>query len=258
MENVPLKRISVVDVSKAFNIGFRKDVSALARVLSSVSGKEARRPLLVADHISFEANAGENIGLIGKNGSGKSTLLRLIAGIYSHDSGTIETDGEKIYINGFGFGLEKRLTMRENIFLIGIIMGLSQREIKERFDDIVSFSGLADFVDTKVYQFSSGMVSRLRFSITIHCLKQRNPDILLLDEVFGSGGDLSFQNEAVLKMEEFIRGGATVVLVSHDLKIIEKYCDRVIWLDRGKVKQVGMAAEVIAAYQDSINKKSSL
>lgn len=252
MNNSTQKKVSVQNVSKRFSIGYQKNDNALARLLSAILGKEQKKQITVLDSITFEVFAQENIGLIGNNGSGKSTLLRTIAGIYTPDQGKIENNGEIIYINGFGLGLKQRLSMRNNIYLIASIMGLSQKEIAKRFQEIVDFSELAEFVDTKVYQFSSGMLSRLCFSTTIHCLEHRNPDIILLDEVFGSGGDLNFQNKAIAKIDEFIKGGTAVILVSHSLEIIKKYCRRVILLENGKIKKDGTPAETIKEYLDSI------
>jgi len=256
MENQPTAttKIFIDRVSKQFNIGFKKNDNALARALSWLSGKESHKLLPVLKDISLTASDGENIGLIGRNGSGKSTLLRLIAGIYQIDAGSLVTKGEIIYLNGFGFGLRDRLTMRENIYLVGLLMGASRKEIDDRFQEIVEFSELGNFVDTKVYQFSSGMLSRLRFSITFHCLKHKKADIILLDEVFSAGGDLAFQNKALLKMEDFFRSGATVILVSHNLNLIERYCHRAILLEKGKILHDGEPPAVIKTYQDLINK----
>ncbi len=253
MDASPSVRISVNQIAKQFNIGFKHKDGALSSIVSAISGKESRKALSVLEDISFTATAGENIGLIGCNGSGKSTLLRLIAGIYQVDSGTIETYGELAYLNGFGFGLRWKMTMRENIYLAGLLMGLSRKEIGHRFSDIVKFAELENFIDTKIYQFSSGMLSRLSFSITFHCLEQKTPDIVLLDEVFGAGGDLAFQNKALAQMEKFIQGGATVILVSHNLDLIEKYCDRAILLDKGRILTEGQTAAVVKRYQDLIN-----
>jgi len=253
MDIMPANRISVDRVSKQFNLGFKKNENALGRVLSLVSSKEAHKALSVLQDISFSAAAGENIGLIGRNGSGKSTLLRLIAGIYQADAGTINAYGEIVYLNGFSSGLRDRLTMRENIYLVGLLMGLSRKEIDLRFGDIVAFAELENFVDTKVYQFSSGMMSRLSFAITFQCLRQKRPDIILFDEVFGAGGDLAFQKKALAQMEEFIRNGTTVLLVNHNLGLIEKYCQRSILLEQGRIIQDGPTAAVAKHYLELIN-----
>jgi len=136
---------------------------------------------------------------------------------------------------------------------MGSVMGLGQRDIKKRFNEIIEFSGLKDFVDMKVYQFSTGMVSKLNFSVIIHCLKHQNPEILLLDEVLSAGGDFEFQKKATNKMEELIKGGASVILVSHDLNTIKKYCNKTLFLDNGKIVETGDSESVIKTYLNSFN-----
>ena len=249
-----MKRIIVKNLNKEFKLNRKGGGSVLSHALGTFSGGKSQK-LRVADDLSFDAEAGENIGIIGRNGSGKSTLLRLVAGIYDSPKGSIKTEGSLVYLSGFGQGLQQLLSMRENIFLMGAMMGLSSHEIKEKFDEIVDFSGLKEFVDAKVFQFSSGMLTRLNFSVMIFCVKHHNPDILLLDEVFSAGADLDFQERAITKMEELIHGGATVLLVSHNLKMVSKYCDRVIWLEKGKIRQSGNADEVIGAYMQAMSKK---
>lgn len=253
MEDSKETRIELNNISKKFNLGFKKNQSALLRFISIFSGKESRKEFWVLKNISFKTKSGENLGIIGKNGSGKSTLLRVIAGIHLPDNGNLKTKGELVYLSGFAQGLNSRLTMRDNIFLVGSIMGLSQKEIKKRFDEIVDFSGLREFLDTKIYQFSSGMIARISFAIGIHCLVHKNPDILLIDEVIGAGADLEYQNKALEKMEKLIKGGACVIFVSHDLESIKKYCDRVIWLDNGEIVKEGKPGEVVEEYRKSIN-----
>jgi len=248
MNEIKIKMVSVVNVSKQFNLGFKKQDGALARIVSLISGKDSRRLVTVLQNISLTAYSGEIIGLIGTNGSGKSTLLRLIAGIYQVDSGEIKINGEVIYLNGFGFGLKNRLTMRENIFFIGLLMGLSHQEINNKFDDIVNFSGLREYLDTKIYQFSSGMISRLRFATTISCLEVSGKEIILLDEVFSAGGDFDFKKRAITKMEELVLSGSTVILVSHDLDIIKKYCTKAILLEKGLIILEGSPDEVVDKY----------
>ena len=164
-------RINVEKISKKFNINFRKHEGLLARLLGFLPKTSPTRELLALDNISFDAEAGEIVGIIGKNGSGKSTLLKVVAGVYFPTVGKVKTEGSMIYLTGLGQGLMPKLSMRENIFLMGSIMGLSQKDIKNRFDDIVELSELNDFVDSKIYQFSSGMVTRLNFSVMIHSLK---------------------------------------------------------------------------------------
>lgn len=248
MINTANKKIRVENISKDFRIGFQKSDGVLARILSSLLGRESKKTMPCLKSVSFSVAQGENVGLIGNNGSGKSTLLRIIADIYKSSSGRVMTDGETIYMNGYGIGLKQRLSLKENVYLIATLMGLSRKEIKKRFDEIVSFAELENFVNTKIYQFSYGMISRLCFSTTIHCLEQKSPDIILLDEVFGSSGDLNFQHKAIAKMEEFIRSGAAVIMVSHNLDIIKKYCNRVIWLKDGEIYKEGKPEEIVEEY----------
>ncbi|MFA6227374.1 MAG: ATP-binding cassette domain-containing protein [Candidatus Paceibacterota bacterium] len=243
-----MKRIEVKNVSKIFHTSFKKDESALSHIINFIKGNRDKKDIVVLENISFDVNSGEILGIIGRNGSGKSTLLRLIAEVYEPNSGKIMTSGKVIYLTGLGQGTSSKLTMRENIYLMGSVMGLSQRDIKNKFEDIVAFSGLRDFVDMKVYQFSRGMISRLNFSTIIHCVRHHNPDILLLDEVLSGGGDIEFQEKAIEKMEELIKSGATVIMVSHGLNTIKEYCDKVIWLEKGKILKEGPPDDIAREY----------
>lgn len=239
-------RIKVEGISKTFRIG-SKNNPALGKIISLVKG-ERQKELKVLKDISLTVNEGEILGIIGKNGSGKSTLLRTIAGIYEQDSGIIKNDGKVFYLSGFDSGLMPKLTMRENIFLVCSILGLEQKDVKKKFNEIVEFTELKDFVDTEVEKFSSGMTSRLNFSITIHCIQHHSPDILLLDEVFGAGGDIDFQKKATEKMDKLLNGGAAVILVSHDLNIIKKHCHKAMLIEKGQIIKYGTTAEVIERY----------
>lgn len=243
-----INRVLVGNVSKEFNLENRLPQGVLSRFLSFLSREKQEKRILALDQVSFSVRAGENVGIIGKNAAGKSTLLRTIAGIYSLDSGKIQTTGHLVYLTGFGSGLRRGLTMRENIFLLGSIMGLGQRDIKKRFREIVEFAGLSDFVDLPVKKFSDGMIGRLNFSVGIHCLEHSKPDILLLDETF-IGGDIEFKDKFIAKLEEFLLGGASVLFVSHDLERIKKYCSRTILMDRGRIIMDGPSKEVIKEYE---------
>ena len=249
------ERVIVEGVSKKFTRKFKKNKKALAKFVSFFSPAGKKIDFNVLDNISFKVSSGENLGIIGRNGAGKSTLLRILAGIYLPDRGLVKTNGRLIYVTGFGQGLKSKLTMRENIYLVGSVMGLSKRDMDSKLDEIVDFSGLGDYLDTQVYQFSSGMLSRLSFSISIHCLKHQNPDILLFDEVLGGGGDITFHEKSMEKMDELIKGGATVIMVSHGLSSIKKYCDRAILLDDGKIVKEGSAKEVVDFYIKTRGKK---
>ena len=248
-----MERIALDHVSKQFTINVKnngKNNSALEAAISIFCPPE-RKKFWVLKDVSFTAQSQENVGIIGKNGGGKSTLLRAIAGIYQVDSGSIKTTGKIVYLDGLAPGLKKKLTMRENIYLMGSLLGLGQKDIRNKFNQIVEFSGVEDFVDTKVFQFSSGMVARLGFSATIHFVEHHNPDIILLDEVFGAGGDIDFQKKAIQKMEELLKGGATVLLASHNLNLIKKYCHRTIWIDKGGIVKTGSSQEICDAYANN-------
>ncbi len=248
--------IKLHSVSKKFNIGYKKHENALYRAIRYFSGRENRKILNVLEDIHLSVEKGERIGIIGRNGSGKSTLLRLIAGIFEVDEGNLETNGSLMYISGFAQGIKSKLTMRENIFLIGSIMGLSKKEVQEVFDQIVHFSDLKEFLDTKVYQFSSGMVTRLTFSIFIFCINCRRPDILLLDEVIGAGGDIDFTKKASKKMKDLVLSGSTVLFVSHGLGEIENYCPKTVWIEKGRVKMFGPTKDIIQKYTESVQKNN--
>ena len=241
-----MERIIINDVSKEFKIGFKKNQSALAKIISIFSGKEPKKSFWVLKNTTFNAKAGEMIGIIGKNGSGKSTLLRVIARIYEKDDGIIKTNGKIISLINLNIGLQDRLTMKDNIYLCCSLFDLSIKDINQRFKSIAKFAELEDFVNTKVYQFSSGMLQRLAFSIAIHC----NPEILILDEVF-EVGDEDFKKKSSDKIKGLVRNGATVLLVSHDLESIKKNCNRVIWMDRGKIIKEGKPTEIIKEYMNS-------
>ncbi len=239
-----MKSIIVEGVCKEFRVGFRKNQPTLARFISLFSGREPKRTLRALDEVFFELEAGRILGVIGENGSGKSTLLRIIAGIYTKDKGRIAVNGNVIALINLYIGLKERLVMEDNIYLIGSFLGLSRKALKERFDSIVEFSELKDFINTKIYQFSNGMRQRLAFSIAVHC----NPDILLLDEVF-EVGDEHFRLKSADRLKELTKNGTSAILVSHEMWMVEKYCDRVIWLDKGRVIKEGKTEDVIREYK---------
>ncbi len=248
------KIIYLRNAGKKFVMGRDKRQGALAHFLAGFSKKDRSNFWALRD-LNFDLEKGGIFGFIGRNGSGKSTLLRLLAGVYQLDEGEMKIEGETLYLTGFGQGVASRLSARDNIYLTGALLGLSPKEIKDRFDKIIDFAELHDYVDTQIYKFSSGMMSRLSFATTIFCLHDRQPDILLIDEALDAGADFSFQQKAGAKMEELIKGGATVLLVSHNLLTIEKYCQKVFWLEKGKIIKSGSPTEIIAEYENTGRKK---
>lgn len=181
-------------------------------------------------NVSFDVNAGERVGIIGRNGAGKSTLLKILSRITTPTTGTIITKGKITSLLEVGTGFHPDLTGRENVFLNGSIMGMSRNEIRKKFDQIVEFSEVEKFLDTPVKHYSSGMQIRLAFSVAAHL----EPDILILDEVL-SVGDHQFQQKCIKRMEEINSSGCTVIFVSHSIDAIKKYCKRAILLSEGKV-----------------------
>ena len=193
-------------------------------------------------HVSFTVKHGETIGIIGRNGSGKSTLLRVVAGIYPPDEGKVSVDGEVSTLFGLGTGFNADLSGRDNVYLDGIMMGLTKNQIDGIIDDIIGFAELGDFIDMPVRTYSSGMRARLGFAIAIHADK----DIVLIDEIMGAG-DAAFRQKANVEMNR-IMGEKTVLLVSHSMDTIEQFASKVIWLNKGVMAAIGEPKEVIEQY----------
>lgn len=195
------------------------------------------------NHVSFEIQKGEVIGIIGNNGAGKSTLLKVISGILTPVEGSVTLEGNVVPMLELGSGFDMDLTGRENIFLNGSILGYSEEYLKEKYDEIVEFSELGNFIDTPVRNYSSGMMMRLAFSIASIV----DPDILIVDEILAVG-DMAFQEKSYRRMTELMSHGTTVLLVSHSIEQIRARCDRVIWLDHGEVVAIGETEEICDRY----------
>ena len=200
--------------------------------------------------VSFEVEEGKILGIIGKNGSGKSTMLRAIAGIFSHDKGTIDLHGRSISLLSIGVGFNKKLTGKENIYLSGMLLGFSEEEIQAKEKEIIEFADIGDFIHRPVKTYSSGMYSKLAFAITAIL----ETDIMLIDEVL-SVGDARFKEKSYNKMKELIADDTrTVIIVSHSLGTIAELCDEVLWLNDGEVMMIGSADEVIPKYKEFMEK----
>jgi lipopolysaccharide transport system ATP-binding protein len=198
--------------------------------------------------VTFDVPEGSTFGLIGSNGSGKSTLLKCLAKIYYPNKGEITHFGKLAAMLEVGSGFHHELSGRENIFLNGSILGMSRKEIERKFDEIVAFSGVEQFIDQPVKNYSSGMYVRLGFSVAINV----DPDILVVDEVLAVG-DAEFQKKCFDKFADFKRAGKTVILVSHSMNSVRSMCDHAAWLNKGELKAVGGATETIAAYEASLD-----
>lgn len=196
--------------------------------------------------VSFNVQMGEILGVVGKNGSGKSTLLRSLANIFSADEGSINLHGHSVSLLAIGVGFKPELTGRENIMLSGMLLGFEEKEIQGRMDEIIEFAELGEFIDMPVRTYSSGMHSKLAFSVTAIL----ETDIMLIDEVL-SVGDERFKKKSYGKMKSLIsEKNRTVVIVSHNLNALEELCDRVMWLHEGKIQQIGEPKEVLSAYKE--------
>jgi len=245
--------IKLENISMRFNLGIEKNFSIKEAFISIFDKK--RRPkkteFWALNDVSFEVKKGEVIGLIGSNGAGKSTLLKVVSGVMKPTKGKVTVDGVISPMIELGAGFDYELTARENIYLNGAILGYSKEFIDEKFEDIVEFSELRDFLDAPVRNFSSGMVAKLAFSIATVV----NPEILIVDEIL-SVGDIKFQEKSKNKMLEMIKGGTTVLYVSHSLASIKELCDRVVWLEHGKVIKVGKAQPICEEYYEKQMGKS--
>jgi ABC-type polysaccharide/polyol phosphate transport system ATPase subunit len=240
-----VKAIEVVDVHKAYRrYGRRKQFATLKSAL--LSGKLLDQPDEVFQAlrgVSFDVEAGRTFGIIGRNGSGKSTMLKLLAGIGKPTSGAVHVNGRVSALIELGAGFHPEISGRENVFINGMMLGLSKREVARHFDEMVAFADLEKFIDEPVKTYSSGMYMRLGFSVAVHV----DPDVLLVDEVLAVG-DEAFTHKCLDKFADFKRRGKTILIVTHQLDLVERFCDRALWLDAGAVRTVGDPKRVIDAY----------
>lgn len=246
--------VKVEGVSKKYchslNRSIQYGVQDIARNMLGLSAKPDKLrndEFWAVDNVSFELHRGETLGIIGPNGSGKSTLLKMLNGIFMPDKGKIEIKGKVGALIEVGAGFHPMLTGRENIYVNGAILGMSRKEIDDKFDDIVAFADIGDFLDTPVKNYSSGMYVRLGFAVAIHC----EPDILLVDEVLAVG-DLAFTLKCHKKISKFRQRGGTVVVVNHNMQAIRNICDKVLWINGGKIKEIGDVHHICDSYETNI------
>ena len=230
-------------ISVSYRMSHDKIQSIKEYLVALVKRKLSYEEFHALNDVSFEIKKGEVVGIVGNNGAGKSTLLKVISGILRPTKGDVELGGNVVPMLELGSGFDFDLTGRENIFLNGAILGYSESFLKSKYDEIVAFSELGDFINIPVRNYSSGMVMRLAFSIA----SMVSPDILIVDEILAVG-DAAFQEKSYARMTELMSHGTTVLLVSHNIDQIRKLCDRVVWLDHGNVVQIGDTATVCDAY----------
>ncbi len=246
MENI--NAVELENVRKTFKIYYDKTNSFFEQITNPFK-KSKFNLLTILDDVSFNVKKGEMFGIIGRNGIGKTTLLRIIAKIYQPDSGTIKRYGSMVPLLDLGIGFNSELTARSNIILYGKILGFSGKEIESKVSDIIKFAELEDFVDTNIRNFSAGMYARLAFSTAM----QVNPDILLVDEIL-SVGDYAFQKKSFDAFTSFRNNKKSIIFVSHNMDSIQKLCDRVLFLNKGKIEFLGEPNEAIIKYKNLMEK----
>ncbi len=244
------------DISKRYRLrqaSYYTLRDAIASVVAGVRGRkpedDEREEFWALQEVSLEISRGQALGIVGANGSGKSTLLKIIAGVTPPTRGRVEVYGRVGALIEVGTGLHPELTGRENIFLYGAILGLSRRQISQKFDQIVQFSELQDFLDVPLKRYSSGMRVRLGFAVAAHL----DPEILLVDEVLAVG-DAAFQRKCIGYIRKLQEAGTTIVFVSHELPTVERLCQRVVWLDGGRIREAGASGVVIHHYLEAVER----
>jgi len=239
--------IEVIRASKIYRrFSHRKQFATLKSALLTRSLIRNLRPdetFTALNDVSLTVPRGRTLGVIGRNGSGKSTLLKLVAGITKPSTGTVKVSGRISALIELGAGFHPEISGRENVFINGIMLGLTKREVTQRFDEIVEFAEMKDFIDAPVKTYSSGMYMRLGFAVAIHV----DPDVLLVDEVLAVG-DEGFTHKCLDKFAEFKRRGKTILLVTHSLGLVERFCDEALWLDAGRIKGSGDPKRIVGAY----------
>ena len=237
--------IEVNHVSMRFNLSKEKHESLKEYFLAMAKGKLQFDEFYALRDVSLTVEPGDFYGLVGLNGSGKSTLLKVISGVYKPSQGNVKVSGTIAPLIELGAGFDMDLTARENIYLNGTVLGYTPKYIDSKFDEIVEFSELRDFLDVPLKNYSSGMVARIAFAIATIT----KPDILIADEIL-SVGDFLFQQKCEQRMQELMSGGTTVILVSHSIEQVERMCNKVAWLDHGVIRMDGPVEEVCAAYKE--------
>ena len=242
--------IEIKNVSKSFKIYRDKATTLKERLLFLRSSKAD--VFWALKNINLTVESGKTVGLIGHNGSGKSTLLKLITKIIYPTDGEIITHGRVSSLLELGAGFHPDFTGRENIYINASIFGLSRKEIDTKLESIIEFSELRDFIDSPIRTYSSGMYTRLAFSVAVHV----SPDILLIDEILAVG-DINFQKKCIAKIKEFKKKGVTIVFVSHNMNDVLEICDSVVWLDKGRMVEYGDTEEIAKKYLDEMNRRGN-
>ena len=241
--------VKVNNVTVRYKIASDRVTSLKEFMIKKFKKQITEKEFLALDDVSFSVEKGDVIGIVGRNGAGKSTLLKVVSGIQKPASGNVELGGRVVPMLELGAGFDFELSGRENVYLIGAVLGYTKEFLDEKYDDILAFSELGDFIEMPVRNYSSGMIARLAFSIA----SMINPEILIVDEVL-SVGDENFQKKSRDRMVELMTGGSTVLFVSHNIQQVKDICNKAVWLRHGKVVMAGEAETVCDQYEESLMK----
>lgn len=236
--------IEVRDVTMRFRMNNDRIMSLKEFVTTALRGKLEYNEFTALEHVDFTVKKGETFGLIGRNGAGKSTMLKVISGILKPTVGSVQVQGNIVPMLELGSGFDFDLTGRENIYLNGAILGYSEEFLRSKYDEILAFSELCDFIDVPIRNYSSGMMARLAFSVA----SMVEPEVLIVDEIL-SVGDAQFQKKSRDRMKKLMGGGTTVLFVSHSLDQIREMCSRVLWLEQGQIRRIGPTDAVCDEYE---------
>jgi ABC-type polysaccharide/polyol phosphate transport system ATPase subunit len=242
--------VKLEDISVHYRHERNRPTSLKEFAIRRLKGDLGREVIRALEGVSLEVRVGEVFGIIGRNGAGKSTLLKVISRIIRPSRGRVRVWGKTASLLGVGAGFHPELTGRENVFLYSSILGRNHSETEHRFDEIVKFAELSDFIDSPLRVYSSGMITRLGFAVAM----SERPDILLIDEVFRVG-DEKFRDKCRLRFEQFQAAGTTIIIVTHGMSVIENLCDRGIWLNEGEIQVIGEAKEIVSAYRHFLESK---
>jgi len=235
--------VKLAKVSKKYILHHEKPTLA-----ENIFFRKTKEEFWALRDINLTIKKGERVGIIGPNGSGKTTLLEIISGITAPTAGGVTTNGKIVSLIELEAGFHPELTGEENIYLNGLLVGMSKAEVKSKLKRVISFADIGQFIDAPMYTYSEGMKLRLGFSVVVHT----NPDILVLDETLAVG-DQAFQKKSFKKIQQFFKAGKTIIIVSHNMQFLISNCDRVVWLSRGKVRTDGRARKTIAQYKESLS-----
>lgn len=240
--------IKVEHVSMRFNLGIEKINTLKERFIKTAKREIPNNEFWALQDVSFSIQKGDVLGIVGVNGAGKSTLLKVVSGVLKPTTGTVQVDGKIAPMLELGAGFDPELTAHENVFLNGAILGYSKDFLESKYEEIVAFSELQEFMEVPIRNFSSGMLARLAFSISTLV----NPEILIVDEIL-SVGDIAFQKKSYDKMDSMINSGTTVLYVSHSVDTIKEMCNKAIWLEKGKIRDFGDSCKICDAYINHFN-----